>query len=189
MAMNPTPCKHFSVTPSLKWKNKKTLNTKLKPIWGRHGLYMIGDSRSVPERSQRFGFRCAQCRRGAKGSGFAAEGIRQGSRARRHRRGGRSDWQNFKKKVYFSHWVRSGSSLRVNHIQSPWLVHQFFSVSYRPQRPHSSGAVWESTDWGGRPGLSVLTSLLVSVDVKNYWTVLWHWSQFVPNMSTDIWGH
>ena len=27
---------------------------------------------------------------------------------------------------------------------------------------------------GGRPGLSVITSLLVSVDVKNYWTVLWH---------------
>ena len=41
----------------------------------------------------------------------------------------------------------------------------------------------------GRPGLSVLTSLLVSVDVKNYWTVLRHWSQLVPNMSTDIWGH
>ena len=32
---------------------------------------------------------------------------------------------------------------------------------------------------GGRPGLSVLTSLLVSVDVR-------HWSQLVPNMSTDI---
>ena len=42
---------------------------------------------------------------------------------------------------------------------------------------------------GGRPGLSVLTSLLVSVDVKIYWTLLRHWSQFVPNMSTDIWGH
>ena len=42
---------------------------------------------------------------------------------------------------------------------------------------------------GGRPGLSVLTSLLVSVDVKNYWTVLRHWSPLVPNMSTDIWGH
>ena len=26
--------------------------------------------------------------------------------------------------------------------------------------------------WGGRPGLSVLTSLLVSVDVKLYWTIL-----------------
>ena len=36
----------------------------------------------------------------------------------------------------------------------------------------------------GRPGLSVLTNLLVSVDVK-----LRHWSQLVPNMSTDIWGH
>ena len=39
---------------------------------------------------------------------------------------------------------------------------------------------------GGRPGLSVLTSLLVSVDVKIYYTVLRHWSQLVPNMSTDI---
>ena len=38
----------------------------------------------------------------------------------------------------------------------------------------------------GRPGLSVLTSLLVSVDVKIYCTVLRHWSQLVPNMSTDI---
>ena len=39
---------------------------------------------------------------------------------------------------------------------------------------------------GGRSELSVLTSLLVSVDVKNYLTVLRHLSQFVPNMSTDI---
>ena len=39
---------------------------------------------------------------------------------------------------------------------------------------------------GGRPGLSILTSLLVSVDVKIYCTVLQHWSQLVPNMSTDI---
>ena len=37
---------------------------------------------------------------------------------------------------------------------------------------------------GGRPGLSVLTSLTVSVDVKQHWTVLRHWSHFVPNMST-----
>ena len=42
---------------------------------------------------------------------------------------------------------------------------------------------------GGRPGLSVLMSLLVSVDVKLYWTMLTHWSQLVPNMSTDIQGH
>ena len=42
---------------------------------------------------------------------------------------------------------------------------------------------------GGRPGLSVLTSLAVSVDVKQHWTVLRHWSQFVPNMSTDLQGH
>ena len=43
--------------------------------------------------------------------------------------------------------------------------------------------------WGGRPGLSVLMSLTLSVDVKQHWTVLRHWSQFVPNMSTDIRGH
>ena len=42
---------------------------------------------------------------------------------------------------------------------------------------------------GGRPGLSVLTSLLVSMDVKLYWTMLRHWSQLVPNMLTDIWEH
>ena len=34
---------------------------------------------------------------------------------------------------------------------------------------------------GGRPALSILTSLLVSVDVK-----LRHWYQLVPKMSTDI---
>ena len=43
----------------------------------------------------------------------------------------------------------------------------------------------ESRD--GRPGLSVLTSLLVSMYVKLYRTMLRHWSQLVPNMSTDIW--
>ena len=42
---------------------------------------------------------------------------------------------------------------------------------------------------GGRPGLSVLKRLLVSVDVKIYGTMLTHWSQLVPNMSTDIRGH
>ena len=42
---------------------------------------------------------------------------------------------------------------------------------------------------GGRPGLSVLMSLTVSVDVKQHWTVLRHWSHFVPNVSTDIRGH
>ena len=53
--------------------------------------------------------------------------------------------------------------------------------------PHIVQELCESR--GGRPGLSVLTSLLVSVDVKLYWTMLRHWSQLVPNMSTDIRGH
>ena len=34
---------------------------------------------------------------------------------------------------------------------------------------------------GGRPGLAVLTSFLVSVDVKQYCTVIRHWSRLVPN--------
>ena len=38
--------------------------------------------------------------------------------------------------------------------------------------------------WGGRPGLPILMSLMVSVDVKQHWTTCTHWSQFVPNMST-----
>ena len=42
---------------------------------------------------------------------------------------------------------------------------------------------------GGRPGLPVLMSLTVFVDVKQHWTMLRHWSQFVPNMSTDIRRH
>ena len=46
---------------------------------------------------------------------------------------------------------------------------------------------------GGRPGLSVLTSLPASVDVKIYWTMLRHWSQLVPNIcqptSEDIKHH
>jgi len=42
---------------------------------------------------------------------------------------------------------------------------------------------------GGHTGLSVLASLLVSVDVNIYWTVHRHWSQLVPNMSSDIWRH
>ena len=42
---------------------------------------------------------------------------------------------------------------------------------------------------GGRPGLSVLMSLTVFVGVKQHWTMLRHWSQFVPDMSTDIRGH
>ena len=50
--------------------------------------------------------------------------------------------------------------------------------------------VWELCEsQGGRPGLPVLMSLTVSVDVKQHWTMLRHCSQFVPNMSTDIRGH
>ena len=55
--------------------------------------------------------------------------------------------------------------------------------------PQSSGVQELCESRGGRPGLSVIMSLTVSVDVKQHWTMLRHWSQFVPNMSTDIRGH
>ena len=57
-------------------------------------------------------------------------------------------------------------------------------TSYKRPQPlsqspsHSSGAVWESK-WPSWP--SVLTSLLVSVDVKLHLTILTHRSQLAPN--------
>ena len=44
-----------------------------------------------------------------------------------------------------------------------------FNNSLRPRKPEGSFIVQELCESrGGRPGLSVQTSLLVSVDVKNY---------------------
>ena len=34
-----------------------------------------------------------------------------------------------------------------------------------------------------------MSLITVSVELKQRWTMLRHWSQFVPNMSTDIRGH
>ena len=63
------------------------------------------------------------------------------------------------------------------------VKHHVYLLTCSIATSHSSGAVWKSrwSSWAVR-----LTSLLVFVDVKNYWTVLRHWSQLVPNMSTDI---
>ena len=74
-----------------------------------------------------------------------------------------------------------------------WITHLFHVTScdkleFKQGRiQHPTNIVQELCESrGGRPGLSVLTSLLVSVDVKIYCTVLRHWSQLVPNMSHDI---
>ena len=70
------------------------------------------------------------------------------------------------------------------------LLHDWMKPVFRLGRTTERDIVQELCESrGGRPGLSVLTSLLVSVEVKLYWTMLRHWSQLVPNMSTDIWGH
>ena len=54
----------------------------------------------------------------------------------------------------------------------------------------SSGAVWKSRwpSWAFHPNDSKM-SLMVSVDIKQHWAMLKCWSQFVPNISTDIKGH
>ena len=76
--------------------------------------------------------------------------------------------------------------------RKPHLPHHrnhgtFFSVNVGGGERTSSAIVQQLCESrGGRPELSVLTSLLASVDVKIYCTVLRHWSQLVPNMSADI---
>ena len=72
------------------------------------------------------------------------------------------------------HCVRQGWMTAICH---PFLLLQLYRVQ----------ELCESR--GGRPGFSVLMSLMVSVDVKQYWIVLRHWSQFVPSMPADIRGH
>ena len=75
--------------------------------------------------------------------------------------------------------------------QRPVLSQQLVGSLVKPKKSSSCPSrVQELCEGrGGRPGLSVLMSLTVSVDVKQHWTMLRHWSQFVPNMSTDIRGH
>ena len=84
------------------------------------------------------------------------------------------------------------------HISSMWFLWTLRNMKKREEKKREEGLKKKKNvpstapvhhRRGGRPGLSVLTSLLVSVDVKLYWTMLRHWSQLVPNMSTDIWGH
>ena len=70
-------------------------------------------------------------------------------------------------------------------------------VLVNEKRPHGDVLCKMHTAWkpcsraqelcesrGGRPGLLVLMGLMVSADVKQHWTMLGHWSQFVPNRST-----
>ena len=87
---------------------------------------------------------------------------------------------------FFSHLILSADSEYVTHqLDSFKKVH----ISRKIITPKKFIVQELCESRGGRPGLSVLTSLLVSVDVKIYCTVLRHWSQLVPNMSHDIWGH
>ena len=62
---------------------------------------------------------------------------------------------------------------------------QYIYVSWKLDGQSSEA----SEIWGGCPGLPVLMSLVVSVDVKQHWTMLRHWSYFVPVTSADIRGH
>ena len=89
--------------------------------------------------------------------------------------------------------ISSPSSPHLHTPSSPPLISRMISVDVKHHvyslRASSELRNCVSKSPGGRPGLSVLMSLTVSVDVKQHWTMLRHWSQFVPQMSTDIRGH
>jgi len=72
-------------------------------------------------------------------------------------------------------------------ICSSWWHH---GQSHNPHLWNPGHRVQELCEsWGGHPGLPVLMSLTVSVEVKQHWTMLTHWSQFVPDMLANIQGH
>ena len=80
-----------------------------------------------------------------------------------------------------------GDGHDAHHHMAKALQAAVLSACFIPGEVHPVLIVQELCESrGGRPGLSVLTSLLVSVDVKIYCTVLRHRSQLVPNMSHDI---
>ena len=84
--------------------------------------------------------------------------------------------------VTYTHWFWNNSLSRpaARHRTLGYLVLGLPRRSVRVQELCKSQ--------GGRPGLSVLMSLTVSAEVKQHWTMLQHWSQFVPNISTHIKG-
>ena len=92
---------------------------------------------------------------------------------------------------YYYYYFYAVSLLTIKYnspAQHVLFVHVLVFLKY-PQ-VHSMFRVQELRESrGGHPGLSIPTSLTVSVNVKQHWTMLRHWSQFVPNMSTDIQGH
>ena len=109
-------------------------------------------------------------------------------------------WQKTLSMLFLLHSSNQALTVCTVHLPQVRILQPFYfwhlqqvkshAVHLSLQKPCSTLIVQKLCEsWGGHPGLSVLTSLLVSVDVKIYCTVLRHWSQLVPNMSTDIWGH
>ena len=84
------------------------------------------------------------------------------------------------------------SHLQQNTLQltDTWNSPQSLSIRHTMQDINSSIGVQELCESrGGRPGLPVLMSLMVFVDVKQQWTMLMHWSvcpQYVNPTSEDI---
>ena len=80
-------------------------------------------------------------------------------------------------------WVHCHVSLAAEFFRPPlscFSDSEVFVQDFVPHSCQSSGAVWKSRwpSWAFRPNDSSLT---VSVDVKQHWTMLTHWSQLVPN--------
>ena len=81
--------------------------------------------------------------------------------------------------VLHNYWKRK---LRSTQVASHWRGPHHLKICCTLRAPYRVQELCENR--GGRPGLPVLMSLMVSVDVKQHWTMHTHWSQFVPNMST-----
>ena len=70
-------------------------------------------------------------------------------------------------------------TLHLSHTSCSWSSIYIVIISSSTVTSEVSPELCESR--GGRPGLPVLMSFTVSVVVKQHWTMLRLWSQFVPN--------
>ena len=76
-------------------------------------------------------------------------------------------------RMFLEHVERSSSTNTPNYIHEA-NVRPLMNQLYSPNTPNYVSAI------------NLRTGFTVSVDVKQHWTVLRHWLQFVRNMSTDI---
>ena len=88
---------------------------------------------------------------------------------------------------YINSTRRTSSGKDTFHLRPPSVRSNYISICIDNISLHFRHTEFRScvkVGVDGRPGLPVLMSRMVSVDLKQHWTMHTHWSQFVPNMST-----